>query len=362
MARHTESTAGAIAGFQAPIGIRRRKKNVDEFIELTGIPIQEVVAFLRTASPATIQIAESLLDERDFVGLMDVVESGGRYGAIRAYVRSMIHEFVKKDAESDKYVLYKPRGKGEKPKQIGKFPTRYLAKQAELQRFPPRDPEKRKKRKKEVDRMRKKRKREAVELAIKEGLAAGLVTEATASRWEALVARLPDHVAHGDKRLQAIAKDISKRREKLLQTVTKELSRSLSSAGFEVQKAKGSDGRDGRAVVVAVDKESGQRVPVVVDVGPDGRAVVQMAEEGRTALAQMDPAMAKSLRGEVATANEQAGDDETVSGAMGKRDVYLDSIEEDVDDLLSGLSALEMAVLKRLIQDKYRKITEGKDE
>jgi len=66
-----------------------------------------------------------------------------RMNAVRELVRQRVKEVVRKKPGGGGYVLYSPnKGKKDKPKSVGTFPTMAGAKQAELSRFPPKDPSK----------------------------------------------------------------------------------------------------------------------------------------------------------------------------------------------------------------------------
>ena len=79
--------------------------------------------------------------------------------AFRAAVRLVLSEIVrKKPGTESTYILYAPnQGKKKPPKAVGEFPTRDMAKKAELERFPPRDTDKLNKARKRLQRMKKRK-------------------------------------------------------------------------------------------------------------------------------------------------------------------------------------------------------------
>lgn len=86
-----------------------------------------------------------------------------KMSAVRELVRKRVKEVVRKKPGGGGFVLYSPnKGKKGKPKAVGTFPDRASAKAAELARFPPKDPNKVAKLRKQVANARK-RKNEALE-------------------------------------------------------------------------------------------------------------------------------------------------------------------------------------------------------
>lgn len=85
-----------------------------------------------------------------------------RMAAIRELIRNKVREVVRKKAGGGGYVLYAPnKGKKGRARGVGTFPTKLGAKRAELARFPPKDPGKLKRLRREVDRLVKNPKKAA---------------------------------------------------------------------------------------------------------------------------------------------------------------------------------------------------------
>lgn len=73
---------------------------------------------------------------------------------VRELVRNRVKEVVRKKPGGGGYTLYAPnKGKKGKSKALGTFPTKMGAKRAELARFPPKDPEKLARLRRQIDRM-----------------------------------------------------------------------------------------------------------------------------------------------------------------------------------------------------------------
>lgn len=79
-----------------------------------------------------------------------------RLAMVRELIKKKVREVVRKKAGGGGYTLYAPnKGKKGKSRTVGNFPTKQGAKRAELARFPPKDPEKLKRLRREVDRLAK---------------------------------------------------------------------------------------------------------------------------------------------------------------------------------------------------------------
>lgn len=75
---------------------------------------------------------------------------------VKELIKKKMKEVVRKTPGGGGYTLYAPnKGKKSKPRSVGSFPTKLGAKRAELARFPPKDPNKLKRLRKEVDRLTK---------------------------------------------------------------------------------------------------------------------------------------------------------------------------------------------------------------
>ena len=95
------------------------------------------------------------------VGAMGANGPAGR-DRFKEAVKTMVREIVRKKAGGGGYALYAPnKGKKKSPKPVGEFPTRLAAKNAELARFPPKDPEALKAARAKLDKLRKDPKKQA---------------------------------------------------------------------------------------------------------------------------------------------------------------------------------------------------------
>lgn len=85
-----------------------------------------------------------------------------RMVAVRELIKNKVKEVVRKKAGGGGFALYAPnKGKKGKPKAVGNFPTKLGAKRAELSRYPPKEPGKLGRLRKEVDKLVKNPKKAA---------------------------------------------------------------------------------------------------------------------------------------------------------------------------------------------------------
>lgn len=146
--------AGAVAGFQIPLGMQKRKESIDEVLrENPDIGEGVAMAYMSSLSEDDCEQVGNMLDMGDRQGVAEKM----RMHAVRELVRSKVREVVRKKEGGGGYVLYAPnKGKKGKAKAGGTFPTKLGAKRAELARYPPKEPGKLTRLRKYVTRLTKK--------------------------------------------------------------------------------------------------------------------------------------------------------------------------------------------------------------
>lgn len=302
-------------------------------------------------------------------------------GALREVIRARLREIVRKKPGGGGWLLYAPNpGKKKNPKPVGEFPTKLGAKSAELQRFPPKDPDKLKKSRASIDKLRKnpkkaaekereadksakgkKSKKENVERAVKDAIRESLFREAPdSSAWDELMARLSKQAVMSDKKLQQFEKLIGKQSETALRDGVKAIQASLKKSKFIVQSAgevkKGGSGKMFVPFSIS-DKEGAASVGPIFLFIEDGRVKIEVSESARSGMTQLDGARSKILKGELVGMQEDLLDSmDSVVKIVKKRDDYLTKMQDSLDDYVGDLSALEISMLKNLLVNKYRKI------
>ena len=286
------------------------------------------------------------------------------------------------------------KGKKHQSKPVGQFPTKLAAKRAELARFPPKDPKKLQRLRKEVDKLMKDPKKRAeaelramkqkgtdqphvakkargkkfgesvsrdmVERAILSAAAVktlreGLFREESpASQWDEFIGKISDKVVKGDRNYQRI--------QKRLEMAT---SAAMAKAMKIIQKQLGPEAKVRAAAKPGVTKGGQTYVPFDISieaakVGPiflyveKGRPAIEMSDEAKNDLTQVTPGAAKAIRAALAISGDSLTEVEDVSSVVNQRDQYLSRRETVIDRMFASMSPMDISIAKRLLVGKYR--------
>lgn len=375
-----------VGGFNIPLVIRQRKEKLDEVLKLNkDLNEGHALLFVNKMDEDTAKKVAAHLDE----GKFDVVAEQIRERVLREFVRATLREVVRKKKGGAGFVLFSPnQGKKKAPKPAGSFPTKLGAKKAELARFPPKDPGKLQRLRKEVERLLKdpkkraetekkakddvkKESKELVEAAIisheildsllvrrPKAMRESLFKEAApGSDWDQYIARMPDKVLSADKRFQTVQKNIAKKTEKVLNDafgfIRKAVPKTVKLKNYGIKKD-----QTGRKTYLAFSS-----VIDNVEVGPiaiyteNGVPKIELSDEAKAALTKTDPKSSKQFRAELITVQERVLDnEEELVKAIQARDKYLAKLEDEVDGFVAQLEPLQLSLLKQLLVKKYRKI------
>ncbi len=302
--------------------------------------------------------------------------------AFRAAVRNMVREVVRKKVGGGGYALYAPnKGKKKSPKPVGEFPTRLAAKNAELARFPPKDPEQLKKMRSRLDKIkkdpekrasaeradlsgrkkahksgapardRKKRKESLVRLMTRD-LHERLFheDEVPGSPWDEKIASLHPDAISSDRRLHALHRGIEKASIGALGDAHRGLTKCLRGM------ARVNPGD------IAHDPERNKTfMPVMMDcdgfeIGPvhlyvdGGHVKVEVSREARDAISQLEPDTARDIRGGLMSFEEDhLPRIDGAQKAWAARDGYLDKLHGRLERHAAGLSGVEHHLMKGLL-------------
>lgn len=311
---------------------------------------------------------------------------------VRAVVRKRIQEVVRKKPGGGGYILYSPnQGKKKAPKPVGEFPTKLAARKAELARFPPKDADKLRRARKNLERMAKDPKKRARAVArdarserpdgagqprpsrskgrrpkeegvlrsiVRSALAESLfMEEPTESRWEERISQLPQEAVESDRRLQRLVKSVADAQSAYLSQIAQRLITGLRKAGV---KGKGSAvALKERTPYVRVTMECDGTALGAVHIYLDaaGTARLEVTAEYKTGLTRIEPDEAKAVRGTLSAFQDEVQEERTenpVVAAIGARDKYLDALEKKVDGFVSKLDPLGVSLAKGLLIRKYR--------
>lgn len=456
-----EMGTGAVGGFQIPLGIKKRKNKVDELLSLNeDLNEGHALSYLSSLDEAAGENIGKKLDSCEYNEVADHMRSH----AVRELVRKRVREVVRKKAGGGGFVLYSPNnGKKKAPKPVGEFPTKLGAKRAELARFPPKEPGKLGRLRREVDKLVKNPKKAAekekqaaaekgtakkkkpepkkesklheaqdtyktgdkVKLAQDPGRRGEIATdktmqrrgldyyqvkwthqndedpnfptvgsfqwvpedqlaaddnkaestnesmfrrvvahllkeslfreEKTGSEWDEYIGKLSGKALTGDKKFQTLQKNIEKRTENVLNTalgsIKKALKKDVKLKDFGIKRS--DDGKTYTAFSAVMDN---------VEVGPvyiyveGGVPKIEVSDGAKAALTKTDPDSAKLFRAELVTVQERVLDKmDDLTNAIDARDKYLVKVEGEVDGFVSGLTPLQVSMLKNLLVKKYRR-------
>lgn len=378
-----EMGAGGVVGFQLPLGSKREA--FDKMIKQAGdINEAQVVVFLKHLNEAqALEVAAAFeINNHDFVANMV------REHVVRQAVRQKISEVVRKKAGGGGYTLYAPnKGKKHGAQPVGTFPTKLAAKRAELARFPPKDPKKVARLRKEVDKLMKdpKKRAEAEKKAMQQhgtdtphkphhagkarghkyeskilstiivkSLNEGLFREdAQGSEWDEFIKKMSDRAMSGDKGFQRVMGKIDAELNKTLGQSLKIVQKQLgANAKVKPMGTKRTD--DGRTYVAF------KVVADTADVGPiyvysdNGIPRIELSDEAKSAFAKVAPGTVTAVRGALSTAQDALENQGGLRDLISQRDEYLGKLQAQVDKMVSGMSPVQVAILKQLLIKKYR--------
>lgn len=390
------SSCGGVAGFQAPLGIRKRKKKVDEMISsVDELSIGDVIMFFTDMKDNDLLDVEEMLDKGLYSELAEKIVSSCREKRLREVIRNKIKEVVRKSPDGG-YVLFSPNpGKGHRAKSAGRFASKLAAKRAQLSRFPPKDPEKLQRLKDEIEKLEKdgeggakkgdkpwlkqhttkrgkesyrdssknrdsskkgKKKEESIEMIATVIAESMFREEKVKSDWDEYVSRLSKQAVASDKKFKKMQDAISQKSVLALKNAFDVLAKGLGKKKF-LAKIGGDAGNSALSFSVQ-DKESKGTVGPFTILVDNGVLRVEPTETARSSLINLSPDRSKLLRAELITLQDDHFDNigSDIDKEIERRDSYLSSLEEKQDKFISSLSPLEVAILKNLIVTKYRKI------
>lgn len=382
------TSGGSVAGFQIPMGIKQRKAKVDEMLaKHPDINEANVLAYWHGMDDKQIDPDCSALDQ----GKVDEVADRIREHGARMVVRNKMKEVVRKKPGGGGYVLYSPnQGKKKPSKGVGTFPTKVGAKKAELARFPPKDPGKLKRLRKEVDKLMKdpkKRaekekaaskekgaaapakkkfkepKKESVE-DFKESLKHSIVNmlkeglfheEKTGSDWDDVIGRLSKTAMSGDSKLQNLQKGITKKSQKVLEDAFNAISKNIDKKKIKLKNHGVKQQETKTYLAFSATMNNVECGPIAIYI-EGSTPKIELSDQAKVALTKTEPAVAKLFRAELVMVQERVLDKmDELQRAVIARDKYLSSMEDEVDGYVADLTPLQVSLLKQLLTKKYRK-------
>jgi hypothetical protein len=182
--------------------------------------------------------------------------------------------------------------------------------------------------------------------------------EKKASEWDQYIGKLSKQALAGDHKFQNLQKGISKKEDAILgdafDTISKATRKIAKLKNFGVKK----DGQTGKTYLAFGAEFDGANVePIIIHI-ENGTPSIEVSQNARVALTKIEPSDAKMFRAELVTVQEEILDEmDDLNRAVANRDKYLQKLEGGVDAYVSGLSPLQVSLLKNLLIKKYRKIS-----
>ena len=305
--------------------------------------------------------------------------------ALNSKVNEKINEIIRKKEGGGGFNLYSPnKGKKKPSKLVGTFPTRLAAKQAELARFPPKDPEQFKKARARLDKLSKnpkkriekekedltgvkKAKRSGAPVRsrkkVKEEFISKLTSQLTerlfsdeevpGSPWDERIADLNPDSLSSDKKLHGYHKGIEKASIGALSHAHKGLSKALRGLAVVNPGDHGFDPvRRKMFIPVTLDCDGTEIGPVHLYVD-GGHVKIEISKEARNAIAAMEPDDARNLRGGLMSFQEDhLPEIDVARKAWSDRDAYLDKLHSRLEKQFNGMSGVEHHIAKSLINKR----------
>ena len=360
-------------GFSIPVGVKQRKKGIDEAIALNDeIHEGHVLSFLGNMDEQMASKVCEWLDEGDYASFVEAVKEH----AVREVVKGRVKEVVRKKPGGGGYVLYSPNsGKKKAPKPVGNFPTKAGAKRAELARFPPKDPKKLERMRKEIEKLRNGPKRDDKGVAPKvtkkesydvlKSVITSFVNEAlfheekTGSDWDDYISRMSKTSLANDKKFQSLQKNIAKKTQDALENAFRAIAKSVNKKKVKLKnlgvKTAENKGKTYLAFSATIGNVAIEPIAIYIE---GGVPKIELSTQAKVALTKSEPSDSKLFRAELVTVQESILDNmDDLEKAIAARDKYLTSQEDGVDSLVTDLSPLQISLLKKVLVSKYRKIS-----
>lgn len=365
----TAAGSGATVGPIQPIGVEKEK--VDEMLQMNpDLKHGDVVVFLERAHHFDREDFGMAARFEDYHSMGELV----RETVTRAAVQQRLTEVVRK--KDGKYVLFAPNaGKKHNPKPIATFTTKLAAKRAELAKFPPKDPKKLERLRKQIEKLMKDPKERRKELTKEKvdrdlferavisavvqkdlrehTLHEGLFRKRHSNQYENFVKSLSKKAVKGDKDYQALEKKLSDVSSAEMKGYVKELENELQMPIVAGEPKKHTDGKMYMPFSIKADVEI---KPLYLYV-EDDRIKVEFGDEAIAALTKVSPEAANTIRAKLSMLGEGPEDaNPNVAQARGERDAHLEKIVSFLDNFLAKLTPLALTSLKKLLVKKYRKL------
>lgn len=178
--------------------------------------------------------------------------------------------------------------------------------------------------------------------------------------WDKFIEGLTKQTLLADPKLKNLLEKVEKTKVKVVEKAYKELDSLLEKKGHGFQVASKKIKKDEKYGVIADFliklQESNLSIPVSIKI-ENGKPVVDLPKESVSSLNSVSNDETKLLRAELIHIQENSFDNiDDLIKEKTKRDKYLNKLEENIDNSLGSYNALELAIAKHLMKNKYRGI------
>lgn len=375
IAEMTAAGTGATIGPIQPLGVEKEK--VEEMLRRNpDLKEKHVAAFAVHADYFMLSDLRYGARVNNPFYMGDVI----REGLARIVIRNQLQEVVRK--KGDKYILFAPNsGKKHDPKPVATFSTKLAAKRAELAKFPPKDPKKLERLRKQIEKLlndplervkeemddrviKESHDRDLVERALVGHFVVKDVTERMMNerlfrqrerrdRYDAVIETISKAAMKGDENFQKVQRKYDHAAVRALADTVKKISHDL---GMKLKTGSPKKHKDGKTYVefsILADSE----VPGVYAYADGEKVRTEMSSEALAALTKCSPEAADKIRSRLSMVGEGPDDKHPeLVQARGEQNNYVNKITEFIDNFLAKLSPVAMSILKNLWAKKYRKL------
>jgi len=292
----------------------------------------------------------------------------------QSLVNQRIQEIVRKKEGGGGYNLYSPnKGKKKNPKPVGEFPTRMAAKRAELDRFPPKDPEQLKRARARLDKLAKDPKKQ--QAAARKEMGAKAKKEALISKMSSTIAERLFHEdevpgSPWDERLSGMDMDSlssDKKLHKLMKKIELASNGALGDGHKTLSKVLRGLAKIGPGETMRDPDRGKMYMPLSLDVdgqeiGPihlyidGGNVCVEISQEAREMIGGLDPILAKELRGGLMSFQEDhLPKIDKARGPWSERDSHLDSLHAELEKTVGKMSGVQMHLARPMFAGRRRR-------
>jgi len=178
-------------------------------------------------------------------------------------------------------------------------------------------------------------------------------------QWDKFLQSLSPESVQADQKLKNIIGNLMKAEAKIVGKAMAIVKTKLQSSGFQikdVKTAKQTEDNKFRADFIVFMPENQKELPFGLKI-ENGRPLVFIPDQSRSALNMMSNSESKLLRAELISIQEVDLDnmDDVVNAAQ-KRDQYLAGIEKKLDKVMHGFSPIEISLMRKLLKQKYKNV------